>query len=462
MTGNKFENTFLDDFVGAFRRYNSSSYTITISGLMQFSIKSKARVDALISSIKDFDIAIELLDGKDHVSSLDIVCSDNNDDFSFNTAYQISDLPSLFLESSKTDIPLVCLLIMKCVAKVICKLKILYKAIALDLDDTLWRGTLSEDGIEQIERNLRSFEGTPFVDFMRFVKVLAEELGVFIAICSRNSIDEVTAAIEHLDESLFPLKNQIDCIVANNNDKSDNLVLIAEKLSILPGAIVFIDDNKIVRDEVKQHLPDLFVPEWDSHLDLISTLLSSCCFERDELSYKSQQRRKQYRVILSERSKNTRPLLPIRVNEDAHHNHAIELYLKSNQFNFSQQNRGFIEGARSFYFELYRDTVESLGVCSAITFVNTHDSLRILNWAMSCRFFEIGVEEFILLFIKSEAGTRRVFIEYKDSGLNQKVSELLNHYPDIFVITQDHSKLEIVFTPQVVEILHEQTNLRDV
>ena len=199
MTENKFENAFLIDFVGAFRHYNNSSYTVTISGLKQLSIKDSARVSSLLSQIRDYDIAVELVDCKDSVNTLDIECVDNSNGSSFNTTYQVYDLPSLFLESSRTGIPTACLIIMKCVAKVIGKLKILYKAIALDLDDTLWNGTLSEVGIEQIERNLRSNAGTPFISFMRFVKVLAEELGVFVAICSRNSIDEVTTAIDRLD-----------------------------------------------------------------------------------------------------------------------------------------------------------------------------------------------------------------------------------------------------------------------
>jgi len=62
---------------------------------------------------------------------------------------------------------------MKSVAKIICEIKILYKAIVLDLDDTLWAGTLSEVGIEQIEKNMNSFEGEPFIYFMRFIKSLA-------------------------------------------------------------------------------------------------------------------------------------------------------------------------------------------------------------------------------------------------------------------------------------------------
>ena len=71
----------------------------------------------------------------------------------------------------------------------------------------------------------------------------------FITICSRNDSKMIETAFEALDENIFPLKNQVDYIIANNNDKSENIKIIANQLSILPRSIVFIDDNQIIRDD---------------------------------------------------------------------------------------------------------------------------------------------------------------------------------------------------------------------
>ncbi len=98
---------------------------------------------------------------------------------------------------------------------------------------------------------MNSEKGAPFIEFMKFIKTLGQELGLFIALCSRNNTNLIESTINELDENIFPLKNQIDYIIANNNDKSENIQVIAEQLSILPNSIVFIDDNQIVRDEVK-------------------------------------------------------------------------------------------------------------------------------------------------------------------------------------------------------------------
>ncbi len=64
------------------------------------------------------------------------------------------------------------------------------------VDDTLWKGTLSEIGVEGIRNNMLSNEGEDFISFMKFIKTLVDELGIFIAICSRNNLELVESAIE--------------------------------------------------------------------------------------------------------------------------------------------------------------------------------------------------------------------------------------------------------------------------
>ena len=110
---------------------------------------------------------------------------------------------------------------MRIIAQTIIKQKILYKALVFDLDDTLWLGTLAEDGFEGIKNNMTSDKGAPYIAFMNFIKTLVKELGIYVAICSRNDMEIVSSAIDKIDETIFPLKKQIDYIVANFNDKSE-------------------------------------------------------------------------------------------------------------------------------------------------------------------------------------------------------------------------------------------------
>ena len=82
------------------------------------------------------------------------------------------------------------ILLMKILSKIVCQNKIIFKALILDLDDTLWPGTIAEEGLDAIKRNLRSPCGKPFVNFMWFVRTLAQEYGLFVAICTRNHEQE--------------------------------------------------------------------------------------------------------------------------------------------------------------------------------------------------------------------------------------------------------------------------------
>ena len=93
----------------------------------------------------------------------------------------------------------------------ICRFKTLYKAIVLDLDDTLWNGTLSEEGIDKIIANQKTTIGALYIRFANFVKALADNLGIYVAVCSRNDSKMVSKAVDVIDEKIFPLKNSIDC-----------------------------------------------------------------------------------------------------------------------------------------------------------------------------------------------------------------------------------------------------------
>lgn len=458
---NPFLCVYINDYIRKFRSYNGDEFVITISGLNSFISQDDTILNCLFEQLKQNKFTIETVGDEKSINDIEINCKNTTKNSSYNFKYQIQDIPTLIELSSKTDLPLIGIIIIKIVAQIICKIKTLYKAIVLDLDDTLWFGTLSEIGVDKIRKNMETEKGVSFIDFMKLVKLLGNELGIFIAICSRNNTKEVESAINELNEDIFPLKNQIDFIIANDNDKSDNIKIIANQLSILPSSIVFIDDNQLVRDEVKSKLPEVFVPEWNNHNELVTKLIAGCLFERNELSLSSQNRRKEHRIIQAERTQNSLPTLSIKIINDHKHIESIKLYSKSNQFKFSGIDNDFDEEAKSVYFEILRGNGENLGICSAITFIITNNTVQIINWALSCRYFEIGVEEFILDFIQSIANKNKVFINYADSGNNQKVSELVLKYSDAFKTNDKNDMIEIIFTPNILEQIATNTNITE-
>lgn len=421
---NKYIAAYINSIIKSFRSFNKGSITIHMNGPKKF-LESDSECFEFINLMSTYDFKLCVDGENDCISNIDVVCSSNNVDSQFT--FQLSNIPSLIELCSKTGISLLTLILMRIISMYISRTKTLYKAFALDLDDTLWNGVLSEDGISIIRDNLRSDAGKPFVSFMKFVCSIAKELGVFIAICSRNDTLLVKEAIDELDEATFPLKNQIDCLVANNNDKSCNLIKISEQLSILPNAIIFIDDNPLIRDEVRVKVPEIYVPEWEDHQDLILQILVGGYFDRPEFSISAQNRRIDFKIIHEERKINSLPELYIKVHEDKEHIESQKLYAKSNQFKMNQLDNIFYKEAKSLYFELFRANGQSLGKCSSITYYVNENECVLLNWAISCRFFEIGLEEFIILYMLENI-RNGIDIIYQPKDTNKKVSSLIDKY----------------------------------
>lgn len=456
---NKYIDVYINNYVRQFRNFITSNYIVNIGGVAGFIAADDHDLSFLLRKLQTYGFEVTISNGQDTIDEIQVeytIRGNANDEF---FGYKIENFVSTIYLSSKTGISIVGILVMQIISQIMCKSKIVYKAVILDLDDTIWKGTLAEDGIDAIKQNLLSNDAIPFIGFMRFIQALAKELGLYIAICSRNDNEKVLSAIDRLDENEFPLKGQIDCIVANYNDKSKNIKAIAQKLSILTSACVFIDDNKIVRDEVRQNLPEVFVPDWDNHDELLTLLLTCGVFDRFELSLKSRNRKRLYAVLQQEREKSYLPQLLVKVSDDINHVEAMRLYAKSNQFKFSEKKH--YEKCRSLIFEIYRSNGENLGVCSAVTYAENKQNIHVLNWAISCRYFEIGLEEYILMYICALANNRTITLAFDDTGFNGKAIELIDKYKDIFIENDKDGNICFVPNRQSINDMQLNTNLKE-
>lgn len=459
---NHFINFYIDNVIKAFRVYNDSLFNINIQGLGLFANKEDTTFAYLLSQLANYGFIVNLNsdDEKEECFCVLTIIGKNQETGEiYNFCYNVQDLLCLIDLSSKTKVSVVCIMVMKIIAMFICHLKTLYKAVVLDLDDTLWNGTLSEEGIDKIIANQKTTIGAHYIRFANFVKVLADSLGIYVAVCSRNDSKMVSKAIDALSEEIFPLKNNIDCIVANNNDKSSNIKEIAVSLSILPKSIVFIDDNEIIRDEVRNNIPGICVPNWNTHEELTTLLSVGCVFDRYELSLNAQNRRKQYKIIQVLRNDNHLPILYVKAIRDLNHVIAEKLYKKTNQFNMSQQNSSFTKDVNSVYFEIYRLTGESLGVCSAVSYIIDDNMVVVENWAISCRFFEIGLENLILMYLVEKADGKRIKFKYCKNEYNGKATSMVVSNEE-FKSVGENTYIEYSYNQSTKDKLCLKTNLK--
>lgn len=114
------------------------------------------------------------------------------------------------------------------------------KCLVWDLDNTLWRGVLLEDGEVRLS------------DEIRRIIVELDERGILQSVASRNDHDHAWAMLERLGVAEYLVLPQIGW-----GRKSDAIASIADQLNFARRTIAFIDDQPTERAEVSYHLPEV-------------------------------------------------------------------------------------------------------------------------------------------------------------------------------------------------------------
>ncbi|MHA2249871.1 MAG: HAD-IIIC family phosphatase [Candidatus Kariarchaeaceae archaeon] len=132
------------------------------------------------------------------------------------------------------------------------------KCIVLDLDNTLWGGIIGEDGIDGIKLD-HNYPGNEFVDFQKLILTYYNR-GIILAINSKNNYEDAIEVFQK-HPAMILKEEHFASMQINWKDKVENIVYIAEELNIGIDSLVFIDDNPVERERVKQALPDVLVVE---------------------------------------------------------------------------------------------------------------------------------------------------------------------------------------------------------
>jgi len=128
------------------------------------------------------------------------------------------------------------------------------KCLVLDCDNTLWGGTIGEDGIAGIKLG-KTHPGSAFYEFQQEIVNLYHR-GIIIALCSKNNEEDVWQVFrEHPDIVLK--EDHIAAAQINWRDKVTNLRQIALDLNIGLGGMVFVDDSQFEVNLVLTELPEV-------------------------------------------------------------------------------------------------------------------------------------------------------------------------------------------------------------
>lgn len=262
------------------------------------------------------------------------------------------------------------------------------KLIIWDLDETFWKGTLSEGDVELIPENVE------------LVKTLVDK-GVMNSICSKNDFDKTKAELEKHTLWQWFVFPSIDWTT-----KAARINGIIKRMALRPVNVLFIDDNDTNLQEAKFYVKDLNVmnvrelPEFMSHVDEIS---------KDDHEHK---RLKQYRILETKVEEEAKVgstedfLAQSEIRVDIDHDcinkaeRIVEMVNRTNQLNFTKlrQQRDEVEpiltnGDYDCATVSVKDKYGDYGIVGFYALDRQNHSL--LHFLFSCRTLGMGIEQYV-------------------------------------------------------------------
>jgi FkbH-like protein len=322
-----------------------------------------------------------------------------------------------------------------------------FKALVLDLDNTLWGGVVGDDGLEGLALGQGSALGEAFAAFQDHARELSRR-GVILAVCSKNDEANALEPFEKHPEMVLR-RPDIACFVANWSDKAQNIRTIARELNIGLDALVFVDDNPFERALVRQELPMVAVPEiTDDPTTYPRVLADAGYFEALAVTDDDRARATQYQANRARDAlKETATDLPSYLRglqmqliwrrfDAIGLQRTVQLINKTNQFNLTTRRYtdddvlAIMRDPRCFGLQLrLLDRFGDNGIVAILIGRMTDgEDLLIDTWLMSCRVLGRQVEPTSLNLIAAEArrlGARRLIGEYLPTKKNGMVRD---HY----------------------------------
>jgi FkbH-like protein len=301
------------------------------------------------------------------------------------------------------------------------------KLVVWDLDETLWRGVLVEDGVEGVQ--LRP-------EAVRALKAL-DERGVLHSIASKNDVDLVNQALKHFGLDEYFLYPQVGW-----GPKSVSVRNIAERLSLGIDSFVFVDDQPFERAEVAKTHPNMRIL---THED-VSNLPDFEFFPKSVTS-ESRNRRSMYRadearaVAMSSESHDyddflrySNMTLTINLLDEGDIARVHELSMRTNQLNYTGR-RYALDELKALKDDVRRTCVtltcgDNFGAYGLIGFVVIDKSQGLMEqFFMSCRAQKKRVENAFFDWARLRLlalGHERMAVAYQETAKNKASRAMLD------------------------------------
>jgi FkbH-like protein len=294
------------------------------------------------------------------------------------------------------------------------------KVLALDLDGTLWGGIVGEDGPEGIQLGV-GYAGRAYVEVQRALRALLRR-GVVLAINSKNNQEDVFDVIDRHPGMLLG-RDDFAAVRINWQDKAVNLVELSEELGLALDSFVFLDDNAVECERVRQALPEVLtiqlIGDPATYAETIRGLgvFDGLSFGDEDRSrtamYRSETQRRELQQSMTSLDEFLRSLemhLDIEPVGAETLSRAAELTQRTNQFNLTTRRftvdelRDYLArpGQEGFVFRL-RDRFGEHGIIGLALTERSGAASVIATLLLSCRVLKRTVEDSVVSFLVDHA-----------------------------------------------------------
>ncbi len=319
------------------------------------------------------------------------------------------------------------------------------KAIAIDCDNTLWKGVVGEDGSAgvEIDAGRRALQ--------RFL-VARQQSGTLLCLCSKNNPADVFDVFSTRPEMILRPEHLIGWRI-DWSPKSQSLRTLAEELNIGLDGFAFIDDSPVECAEMRAQCPEVLTLELPPDSGRIPGWLARIwAFDQATVTDEDRERtamvrQNRDREQLSRASANLADFIrDLRVELDVAPMAAAEaarvsqLTQRTNQFNCTSLRCSEAEvravAARRDTDVLVvrvRDRFGDYGLTGVLICTARASALRVETFLLSCRVLGRGVENRLMVELASLAerrGLDALEIPFVPTTRNRPAREFLDRVSD--------------------------------
>jgi FkbH-like protein len=337
------------------------------------------------------------------------------------------------------------------------------KLLLLDLDDTLWGGTVGEIGFEKLNLGGNDIYGESFLNFQKKILLLKNH-GIQLGIVSKNEESVALNAIKHLPDMILK-KSDFSIIKINWKRKSENIANISKEINLSLDSFVFFDNDVHEREEVKENLPAVLVPDLSGGPLYYEKILNELnCFENPFNTEEDRNRTKYYKDnykrdnLLNKVKDRENWLKQLKINIKIEEvniskiDRTIQLLNKTNQMNMRTKRYNENEFRKKYlekdskgkiFVATVKDKFGEYGLTGIISYLPIKNNYEIQDFVLSCRVMGRGVEESLVNHVKKQVkkDKKKVFFKYSKTTKNKPMLDFLKNFKTMKEIKKNFFQL---------------------